>query len=401
MKYVISCLLMVLIVQVSAQYKNDNVLYKTVFPQDLLSQLKANPGYLLLDVRSKGEYSDTSSMSASMNIGHLNSAININVGDLGSRLKEIQAFKNKPVFVYCSHSQRSRRASKMLADSGFTKVFNINGGMTTLFQTPGALTGVYETKNKYTLLSPSEFCIQVNNKNVFLLDVRSDSAFRSISSEDKNALGKIKNSHNIPLGQLEASLGSLPHDKKIVVIDDYGDQGADAAAMLISKGFQNVAVLFDGLLNFVSANSVEVSCKNSVWEHNNKFQLITAEELHQLLEGNPAIAILDVRTPEEFANKSKDYWRNCGHIQNALNISASDLSKRYDELDAFKIKPIVIYSFSFDKAGFNAASTLVSNGFSNVYLLSGGLFRIRWKAANIKGNSALKDLVTDIPPDNL
>ena len=62
-----------------------------------------------------------------MNIGRLKNAKNIDVRQFGSRLSELQDFKNRPVFVYCSHSQRSRRASKMLADSGFTRVSILMG----------------------------------------------------------------------------------------------------------------------------------------------------------------------------------------------------------------------------------------------------------------------------------
>ncbi|HEU4633281.1 MAG TPA: rhodanese-like domain-containing protein, partial [Flavisolibacter sp.] len=116
---------------VQGQYKADNVLYKTVFPQNLCFELKQQKDYLLLDVRSPGEYSDTSS-SASLNIGHFTNAINIDIRQIDKRLNEIAAYKDKPVFVYCSHSQRSRRVSKMLADSGFTHVSNINGGMTAI-----------------------------------------------------------------------------------------------------------------------------------------------------------------------------------------------------------------------------------------------------------------------------
>ena len=108
-------------VSLKAQYQNDNVLYKTVYPDELQKKLKANPGYVLLDVRSDGEYHDTSSTQL-LNIGRLKNAKHININDLGARLDELQGFKNTPVFVYCSHSQRSRRASKMLADNGFTKV---------------------------------------------------------------------------------------------------------------------------------------------------------------------------------------------------------------------------------------------------------------------------------------
>ena len=44
----------------SAQYKNDNVAFKTIDPSDLCATLEKNKGYILLDVRSKGEHYDTS-----------------------------------------------------------------------------------------------------------------------------------------------------------------------------------------------------------------------------------------------------------------------------------------------------------------------------------------------------
>src|SRR5437868_2470623 len=87
----------------NAQYKNDNVLFKTVYTQDLCDQLSKNPGYLFLDVRSKGEYEDTSMMG--MNIGRFKGAKNINVRELGGRIGELSAYKDVPIFVYCSHSQ--------------------------------------------------------------------------------------------------------------------------------------------------------------------------------------------------------------------------------------------------------------------------------------------------------
>src|SRR5687768_5375522 len=135
-----------------AQFKDDNVKYKTVFMEDLCETLKNNPDYLLLDVRSRGEFADTSS-SGYLNIGHLKNAINIDINELGPRLKEIRDAVNKPVFIYCSHSQRSRRASTLLADSGFAKIFNINGGLTTfnLLKETGMPCSdlFYETQNQY------------------------------------------------------------------------------------------------------------------------------------------------------------------------------------------------------------------------------------------------------------
>ena len=114
-----------------AQYKNDNVAYKTVFPQELCKELQKYPDRLLLDVRSSGEYEDTST-SVRYNLGHLKNAKNIDVQELGKRISEISAYKNKPVFVYCSHSQRSPQASHLLTENGFNKVFNMAGGLSVL-----------------------------------------------------------------------------------------------------------------------------------------------------------------------------------------------------------------------------------------------------------------------------
>lgn len=59
-KLIFSAAILFISIQLKAQYKNDNVLYKTVYPEDLAKQLKANPDYLLLDVRTPGENADTS-----------------------------------------------------------------------------------------------------------------------------------------------------------------------------------------------------------------------------------------------------------------------------------------------------------------------------------------------------
>jgi len=234
-----------------AQFKNDNVLYKTVDPADLCSTLEKNKGYLIVDVRSPGEYADTSQFTGN-NIGHLKGAINIDIRELGKRLNELQAYKDKPLFVYCSHSQRSRRAGKLLADSGFSRVYNINGGMTAIHYTDAkkkdCLASLVETRNSYELISAKELWNRMNKStmnNVFVLDVRSDSAFRHISRDAKeNAYGSIRGSVNIPLEELPQRLASLPKEgKQIVVTDMYGDEASRAAVVRAENGFHNVAVL--------------------------------------------------------------------------------------------------------------------------------------------------------------
>src|SRR3954447_14343320 len=88
----------------SQQFKADNVKYTTVYPEDLCKTLQKNPGYVLLDVRSDGEFYDSTSASPSLNIGHLKDALHIDIRQLSSRWKELAAYKDRPLFIYCSHS---------------------------------------------------------------------------------------------------------------------------------------------------------------------------------------------------------------------------------------------------------------------------------------------------------
>jgi rhodanese-related sulfurtransferase len=51
------------------------------------------------------------------------------VGELKSRLADLEKFKDKPVLVHCATGNRSQGAAKMLKDAGFKEVFNLQGGL--------------------------------------------------------------------------------------------------------------------------------------------------------------------------------------------------------------------------------------------------------------------------------
>ena len=404
LKNFIPFIFLLVVVSAKAQYRNDNVLYKTIDPFELCDALQKNKGYLLLDVRSAGENCDTS--SSGLNIGHLNGAKNIDVRELGNRLSEISTYKDQPVFVYCSHSQRSRRASKMLADSGFTKVFNINGGMTALYYTNArekdCLQSLVETNNKYSTISAIDLCNKVSaKKDVFVLDVRTDSAFRHISTDPKvNAYGVIRQSTNIPLAELPMKLNSIPKDKEIIITDLNGSDAPKAAALLKEKGYSNVSVLIEGISRLLSMDENELSCKKQIYQSPVSYKIMSTSEFGRFTKANKDYLLLDIRTVEMFTNKHTDSWRNIGHLKNAINIPTADLSKRTAELTPYKNKEIVIYGFSSEVESFAAANILTQQGFKKVNVLNSGLFNIRWTAANHNEEAYLKDLVTDIPEIN-
>lgn len=97
--------------------------HKTIQPQLLCSSNVSE--VLFLDVRTPEEFNGT----APEKFGAIKNAVNIPVQQLQNRINELQAYKNKPVIVYCSHSHRSPRASYILTQAGFANVTNMAGGM--------------------------------------------------------------------------------------------------------------------------------------------------------------------------------------------------------------------------------------------------------------------------------
>ena len=78
---------------------------------------ESNIPFTFLDVRSPGEYAG----------GHIPGAINIPLQELADRLSEVP--KDKRLYVYCESGNRSTRASKLLAQSGFDKIENFKASM--------------------------------------------------------------------------------------------------------------------------------------------------------------------------------------------------------------------------------------------------------------------------------
>jgi rhodanese-related sulfurtransferase len=70
-------------------------------------------GAVILDVRSKGEYSG----------GHIKGSVNIAVNQLQENLKQLPN-KNKPIITCCASGMRSSSAKSILESSGYTNVYN-------------------------------------------------------------------------------------------------------------------------------------------------------------------------------------------------------------------------------------------------------------------------------------
>lgn len=389
-----------------AQFKNDNTVFKTIYIDDLCHALRQLGDGLLLDVRTPGEFSDTS-MYAGLNIGRLKAARNISSMEIKRRLDEIKGYKNKPVLLLCSHSQRSRVVSKILVDSGFTNVTNINGGMTELNlhrndQTP-CLNEWYETGNKFKFISPSQTIPFIQNtKDLYIVDVRSDSAFLGkTGSAILNAYGKFVHSENLPLSTLKENINKIPKNKKLLIVDNYGDDAYQAAQMLLDGGYTDIHILFNGLDSWISEDESTLQKSKGIWQNGPAYGLMSSLDFHRAMKQGSKSVILDLRPAKDFSNQNTEQpFRNKGHIKGAINIPETELMARLSELTDFKNKEIIVYTFSGNPEAFAAAQLLINQGFKKVKVLTGGLFDLRWRAANISGMKEMMNWVVEVPVEN-
>jgi thioredoxin len=111
------------------------------------------------------------------------------------------------------------------------------------------------------------------------------------------------------------------------------------------------------------------ACSNG--QSQNTKTVLAATEFAAKIKELPGAPIIDVRSPEEFAN---------GHVQNARNINwnGSDFDAQISKFD--KSQPILVYCLSGGRSG-SAASQMRSQGFKEVYEMEGGM--MQWRSARL------------------
>ncbi len=392
----------------------DNTNYKAIYFKEACDLIARNPDLVILDVRTAGEYADTSQFIGSR-IGSLKGAINMSVDLVPKHYTELLPYKDRPILVYCSHSFRSRRVSKLLADSGFTKVYSLNGGMTEVDREPDAAfpckASIYTTKVPYHLMGPQDAAAFIRDKNNVVIDVRSPAQFYGKDTAEGFNIGRIKSAINIPKGGLEQSIPGLEKykEKPILVYDLYTSDAMTAAAKLINAGFKNVSVLFDGfdafLMHFPSSSTERKELITAA----PPYHITGVREAVDLVNHSPTLVVADMRTKEEFGNKAKLSFLNLGHIKNAINFT--DGSQLEDYLKGKPTNtPVLIYRSAsaatspqqmmmgnmpavIDVAA--VCKKLAAEGYTNVHLLYDGISSVVWDFANVEGDQDAKNILTD------
>ncbi len=380
-------------------YKFDNKGYKAVYLNEAAQLMKDHPGYLLLDVRSPGEYADTSEMTH-LNIGRLKGAVNISIDSVPAHLEELKKYSDKTIFVYCSHSQRSRKISKLLSDNGFTSVYNINGGMSVVNETSSAdfpmKNTLFVNDNVYKDIASTDALKLMQQKGVVIIDVRTKDEFESKDTHPGNNLGHVKNAVNIPVNGFADAFRALniPKEKNIVLYDQYGANSVDAAAELAKMGYTHVYNLYEGVSAFMCDNHLTPAQISSVVISGGTFRVTGVREAINLLSNTNSLVILDARPAEEFANKSSKVFLNVGHIKNAVSVPSVDaLSAAVDNIS--KDTKILMYGSSGNNLDETICKALADKGFTNVYFLYQGVGRFAWASFNIENCKDGINFLTD------
>ncbi|MFZ5595007.1 MAG: rhodanese-like domain-containing protein [Pseudomonadota bacterium] len=92
--------------------------FKDVDPNGAIRQINQADA-VMLDVREDKEYAE----------GHISGALHIPLGVLDKRLSELEAYKSRPIIVYCRSGDRATRAGALLRKQGFQTVYKLAGGI--------------------------------------------------------------------------------------------------------------------------------------------------------------------------------------------------------------------------------------------------------------------------------
>ncbi len=95
---------------------------------------------------------------------------------------------------------------------------------------------------------------------------------------------------------------------------------------------------------------------------------IEASKVHEALENNEDVIIIDVRTPQEFSR---------GNLEGSVNVPVDLVEARMEEVVPDKNKIVYVYCLSGSRSNM-AVDAMVKKGYKNVFSMKSGL--LSWRA---------------------
>ncbi|MFO7942782.1 MAG: rhodanese-like domain-containing protein [Anaerolineales bacterium] len=193
-------------------------------------------------------------------------------------------------------------------------------------------------------LAPGQFKERMSAANIVLLDAR---GYHSFASQHIPGVWHLDLNGNFPT----FAGWVLPTDKDILLIADDYKKALKANTWARRVGVDSIVGYLDGGLVAWAVAGFKTS----------RIELISAEDLHDMITGTTSFVLLDVRAPLEYADT---------HIKGAINIPVDELRTRYHELNKDKTTVLICSSGNRSALG---VSILKQHGFNDVYNVAGGL----------------------------
>jgi rhodanese-related sulfurtransferase len=160
--------------------------------------------------------------------------------------------KTKKLVLYCESGEchRSECAAQKAIDLGFQNVFILKGGLPAWKEAGYAV----ESEKRIPRVGISSIKPKVlkkwltEKKALFILDIRSRDLF---------AEGHLPNAINIPIDKLAVMYPTLPLDRPILTVDEFGYSSFLASCYLYERGHLDIQRLFGGMRRWRSFEKKE------------------------------------------------------------------------------------------------------------------------------------------------
>jgi rhodanese-related sulfurtransferase len=380
--------------------------YNEVTLPELLQKLeKKDTNMILLDVRTRGEYYDSSSKYQQSNIGRIKGAINIPLQDFRKDpaiVHLLDAYKDKDIYVICSHSYRSRVVSNLLLDSGFNHINNTRGGMTEFFRRYDDVKpfedDLYETSINYKNMAPAQLVEELAaNKNPLLVDVSNapkyfwDSASLVLNKYYPSFKGAVKFDYGDSLEIL--ALVKKQAERPVVLFNSINYGAAELARWLIQKGISNVSYLVGGtnlFYEYVANQNLLPAIKGFI-KMNSEIHFITPSVFCDKMAPLNNTKIIDLRPDTVFNQVTKGAKYDYKHLRGAANFFARKGTHEFEEqFPDKKTNYLLISENGID--GLELGDALAKDGYKINWII-GGMQRWEWYMNNVETFKCMDYLV--------
>jgi rhodanese-related sulfurtransferase len=372
-----------------------NTYSEITLPQLMKKYQQDASNMVIVDVRSNGEYYDSAARFKSGNIGRIKGVKHIDVQDLNKpeSLKLLEQYKDKEIYLLCSHSYRSRNASNILTRNGFAHVNNVQGGMTEWYRRYDELLpyrDALETSVRYKNISSAQLYEMMSRKTPFLfigINIVPRTFFDSASLHYMPYYPTFKNAvffYESDSAKI-LDLAKKNKGKPVVLFNNFSNGAAEMADYLAGEGVENVQYLVGGLTYFMeyAANNNLVNEASAMLTSKNSVRFVSAGfacgDINRKVGG---AAFIDLRSDTLFNRVNRGIKNDYTHIKGSANFPFSKGASEFEISYPDKKRPYLFISRNGNE-GIELADQLSKKGYQ-VYWLIGGIARYDWYTINME-----------------